>query len=140
MFAPRVAARVAQQGQWMLLIVIIGGWLLSSVVLLGAYPGESLDIFDYLFRGRLQVALGVNPLATPPQLFANQRFYPYVNWTTSVNTYGPLWEYASGAVAAMVGAFACDCPASLTHYREFLVEYWYFMLVVFPESLATSCR
>ena len=96
--------------------MIVGGWLLSSAVLLGAYPGESLDIFDYLFRGRLQVALGVSPLATPPALFANQLFYPYVNWTTYVDTYGPLWEYASGAVAAMVGAVACDCPASLASY------------------------
>jgi len=60
--------------------------------------------------------LGVSPLATPPALFANQRFYSYVNWTTSVDTYGPLWEYASGAVATVVGAAACDCPASLASY------------------------
>jgi hypothetical protein len=116
MFALRLAARVAPQRRRALLIVIVGGWLLSSAVLLGAYPGESLDIFDYLFRGRLQVALGVSPLATPPALFADQLFYPYVNWTTYVDTYGPLWEYASGAVAAMAGAVACDCPVSLASY------------------------
>ncbi len=28
-------------------LVIVGGWLLSWIALLGAYPGESLDIFDY---------------------------------------------------------------------------------------------
>jgi hypothetical protein len=116
MLALRLAARVAPQHQRALLIVIVGGWLLSSAVLLGAYPGESLDIFDYLFRGRLQVALGVSPLATPPALFAHQLFYPYVNWTTYVDTYGPLWEYASGTVAAIVGAVACDCLASLASY------------------------
>jgi hypothetical protein len=60
--------------------------------------------------------LGVSPLASPPQLFADQLFYPYVNWTTYVDTYGPLWEYTSGIVAAMVGAVACDCPASLASY------------------------
>ena len=116
MLALRLAARVASQRQRVLLIVIVGGWLLSSALLLGAYPCESLDIFDYLFRGRLQVALGISPLATPPQLFANQLFYSYVNWTTSADTYGPLWEYASGTVAAIVGAGACDCPASLPNY------------------------
>jgi hypothetical protein len=116
MCALRLAARVASQHERTLLIVIVGGWLLSSVVLLGAYPGESLDIFDYLFRGRLQVALGISPLATPPQLFANQLFYPSVNWTTYVDTYGPLWEYASGTVAAIIGAVACNCPASLPSY------------------------
>jgi hypothetical protein len=116
MLALRLAARIASQRQPALLVLIVGGWLLSSLLLLGAYPGESLDIFDYLFRGRLQVALGISPLATPPVLFANQLFYPYVNWTTYVDTYGPLWEYASGAVAAIVGAGACDCPASLASY------------------------
>jgi hypothetical protein len=116
MFALRLAARVTSLRQRVFLIVIVGGWLLSSAILLGAYPGESLDIFDYLFRGRLQVALGVSPLATPPDLFANQLFYPYVNWTTYVDTYGPLWEYASRTVAAIVSALACDCPASLASY------------------------
>ena len=116
MLALRLAVRVTSQHRRTLVIVIVGGWLLPSVVLLGAYPGESLDIFDYLFRGRLQVTVGVSPLATPPQLFANQLFYPHVNWTTYVDTYGPLWEYASGAVATVVGAAACDCPASLASY------------------------
>jgi hypothetical protein len=116
MLALHLAARIAPQSQRTLLILIIGGWLLSSTVLLSAYPGESLDIFDYLFRGRLQVVLGVSPLASPPQLFADQLFYPYVNWTTYVDTYGPLWEYASGIVAAVTGAVACDCPASLASY------------------------
>src|SRR5688572_12976742 len=116
MFALRLAARLTSLRQRAFLIVIVSGWLLSSAVLLGAYPGESLDIFDYLFRGRLQVALGISPLATPPYLFANQLFYPYVNWTTYVDTYGPLWEYASRTVAAIVGALACDCPASLASY------------------------
>src|SRR3954451_8781858 len=116
MLALQLAARAASPRQRALLIVIVGGWLLASALLLGAYPGESLDIFDYLFRGRLQVALGVSPLATPPARFADQLFYPYVNWATYVDTYGPLWEYASGTVAALVGAVACACPASLASY------------------------
>ena len=48
MLALRLAARVASQRQRAPVIVIVGGWLLASTVLLGAYPGESLDIFDYL--------------------------------------------------------------------------------------------
>ncbi len=116
MIALRLAACGTSRRQRTLLIVIVSGWLLSSVVLLGAYPGESLDIFDYLFRGRLQVVLGISPLATPPALYAHQLFYQYVNWPTNVDTYGPLWEYASGAVAAIVGTVACACPASLASY------------------------
>jgi hypothetical protein len=116
MLALRLALRIEPSHQQAALLVIVGGWLLFSAVLLGAYPGESLDIFDYLFRGRLQVVLGISPLATPPAAFQDQLFYPYVNWTTYVDTYGPLWEYASGAVAAIVGSVSCDCPESLANY------------------------
>lgn len=79
--------------------VIIVGWLLSSAALLGAYPGESFDIFDYVFRGRMIIEYGASPLATAPFVFQNQPFYNYITWRGQVDTYGPLWEYASGAVA-----------------------------------------
>src|SRR3954454_10342562 len=49
MLALRLTVRIAPQHQRTLLMLIVGCWLLSSAVLLGAYPGESLDIFDYLF-------------------------------------------------------------------------------------------
>jgi hypothetical protein len=84
--------------------IIIVGWLLSSAALLGAYPGESFDIFDYVFRGRMIVEYGASPLATAPAVFLNQPFYNYITWRGQVDTYGPLWEYASGAVAWAVHA------------------------------------
>jgi hypothetical protein len=82
--------------------IIVVGWLLSSAALLGAYPGESFDIFDYVFRGRMIVEYGASPLATAPAMFQNQPFYNYITWRGQVDTYGPLWEYASGAVAWVV--------------------------------------
>jgi hypothetical protein len=79
--------------------IIVAGWLLSSAALLGAYPGESFDIFDYVFRGRMIVEYGASPLTTAPFVFQNQPFYKYITWRGQVDTYGPFWEYASGAVA-----------------------------------------
>lgn len=79
--------------------IIIAGWLLASAALLGAYPGESFDIFDYVFRGRMIVEYGASPLAVAPFVFEKQPFYAYITWRGQVDTYGPLWEYASGAVA-----------------------------------------
>src|SRR5215208_1189530 len=40
MFALRLAAPVRSLRQRAFLLVIVGGWLLSSTVLLGAYPAE----------------------------------------------------------------------------------------------------
>ena len=101
--------------------VIAGGWLLASLVLVAVAPGgESHDAFDYLFRGRMLVEAGGSPLANTPNRYAELPFYRYITWTDHVDTYGPLWEYASGAVAAatrgalqVVGrwdAGAAQCP------------------------------
>jgi hypothetical protein len=72
-------------------------------VLLFAYPGESLDIFDYTFRGRMLVEYGASPLAISPTPYSDRPFYRFITWRGQVDTYGPLWEYASGSVAWAVG-------------------------------------
>jgi hypothetical protein len=87
------------------IVVIIGGWLLASTVLMAVAPGgESHDVFDYLFRGSMLVETGASPLAVPPERFADLPFYAYISWPRHVDTYGPLWEYASGATAAAAKA------------------------------------
>ncbi len=40
-----------------------------------------------------------SPLAQTPDAFSAAPFYAYITWTDHVDTYGPLWEYASGTVA-----------------------------------------
>ncbi len=86
--------------------VIVGGWLLASLVLMAVAPGgEAHDVFDYLFRGRMVVEFDGNPLADAPELFQDRPFYRYITWTDHVDTYGPVWEYASGAMAAATRAF-----------------------------------
>jgi len=82
--------------------LVIGGWLISSIVLLNAYPGDSTDIFDYLFRGRMLAEYGHSPLAIVPAQVSGYPFYAYVHWANNVDTYGPLWEYESGAIAVSV--------------------------------------
>lgn len=78
-------------------------WACASLILLFSYPGESLDIFDYLFRGRMIAEYGASPLAQSPTPFADKPFWEFITWRGQVDTYGPLWEYASGGVAWLVG-------------------------------------
>lgn len=73
-------------------------WLVCSGLLMAAAPaGESHDVFDYLFRGRMMTELGANPLAEIPDAFPRAPFYRYVGWRSHVDTYGPAWELASRA-------------------------------------------
>jgi hypothetical protein len=100
MLALRLVLRTAPARRTIGIIVV--GWLASSAALLGAYPGESLDIFDYMFRGRMIAEYGASPLAIAPSAFQDRPFYAYITWRGQVDTYGPLWEAASGAVAWLV--------------------------------------
>ncbi len=104
--AQRVVSRLAQEGtrrqRWGLMPIIVAVWLGASLVLFGVAPrGESSDVFDYLFRGRMQVELGGNPLADIPYDFRGAPYYYFVSWNRFVDTYGPLWEVASGGVAKL---------------------------------------
>jgi ALG3 protein len=84
-------------------IVVI--WLgASGLLLLVAPGGESQDVFDYLYRGRLMAEYGVSPLAVSPDGIEPQLFYNYISWNGFVDTYGPLWEYASATVAGIIGS------------------------------------
>ncbi|MBK8048039.1 MAG: hypothetical protein IPK16_13440 [Anaerolineales bacterium] len=98
-------------------------WLASSVILWNLTPGgESHDIFDYIFRGRMMVEYGLSPLQSTPGQLAAAPYLAHITWREYVDTYGPLWEYASGLVAAttrgvlqLTGQWPVgspDCPAA----------------------------
>lgn len=83
---------------------IVATWLACSAVLMSASPaGESHDIFDYLFRGRMLVEYQANPLVDTPDEFSLATPYArYLAWYKNVDTYGPVWEASSAAISASV--------------------------------------
>jgi hypothetical protein len=80
------------------------GWMAFAFALLFSFPGESADIFDYLFRGRMMAEHGLSPLTTTPYEVQHYAFHRYVSWSQWVDAYGPMWEYASAAIAWLVRA------------------------------------
>ena len=87
---------------WHILVIILG-WLVFSIILMTVSPmGESHDIFDYAFRGRMMAEYNGNPLAVTPKLYERSPYYYYIAWHNNVDTYGPLWEISSAGVAAAV--------------------------------------
>ncbi|MBX7234164.1 MAG: glycosyltransferase 87 family protein [Caldilineales bacterium] len=111
--------------------VVLVVWLLASLLMLRVTPGgDSHDVFDYLYRGRMLVEQGASPLTTTPNDLPRQPFYYYTAWKKHVDTYGPAWEYASGGVAGVVGrglerfelspAQHVSCPASTASCRALM--------------------
>jgi len=84
-----------------LICLILTTWLACSVVLLFMSPaGESHDIFDYLFRGRMMTEYQANPLVDVPEDFGLSTPYTrYLAWWKNVDTYGPVWEISSAGVS-----------------------------------------
>jgi hypothetical protein len=84
--------------------LIFAVWLACSGVLMFVAPaGESHDIFDYLFRGRMMTQYQANPLVDVPESFGlSAPFTRYLAWRKSVDTYGPIWEGSSFAVSSGV--------------------------------------
>jgi len=91
---------------WIYGLIIIS-WLAFCMVLMTSAPaGESHDIFDYVFRGRMMVESNANPLIEIPRSYRKDAFIRYVAWQKNVDTYGPLWEMASFGVSTTVHKIA----------------------------------
>lgn len=68
-----------------------------------AFAGESHDIFEYIFHGRMMKGYHGNPLVDIPKLYGlSTPFARYLAWWKNVDTYGPVWEGSSAAVAGAV--------------------------------------
>ena len=85
------------------ILVIVLAWLAFSAILLtSAAAGESHDIFDYVFRGRMMVEYQANPLVELPKAYDRAHFYLYTAWYHNVDTYGPIWEMASAGISGVL--------------------------------------
>lgn len=98
--APSTPLNAGQRLQIGMIYII---WIACSGVVMTIAPaGESRDIFDYLFRGRMIAEYGANPLAEIPKSYSTVPYYRYLAWHSHVDTYGPLWEIASAGVSVAV--------------------------------------
>lgn len=127
---------------------ILALWLAASLLLLWVTPsGDSHDVFDYLYRGRVWVEQGASPLAVAPNELPRQPFYHYTAWKKHVDTYGPVWEYTSGGVSLAVrqwlklsgrelpGEISCpDVPSSCRVLVAYITGYR--LLAIFLASVS----
>lgn len=88
----RLAAVARGRAAW---LIVAGGAALSSLLLLGLYPIDASDIFDYIIFGRILAIYQANPFYTIPAHFPHDPVLPYVGWSRSSFGYGPLWALLS---------------------------------------------
>jgi hypothetical protein len=84
-------------------LIVIGGTLALSMIFVLLDPFEAADIFDNIIRGRMQANYGANPFYQVPADFSRDPLYKYAYWKEVTSAYGPLWEIAAAAGAALAG-------------------------------------
>ena len=84
-------------------LIVIGGTLAFSLIFVLLDPFEAADIFDNIIRGRMQARYGANPFYQVPADFSRDPLYKYAYWKEVTSAYGPLWEIAAAAGAALAG-------------------------------------
>lgn len=89
-------------------LFVIAFPLLFVAILWLVYPTTSLDLYDYLFRGRMLARYGANTFIDIPRDFAGDplmRAKPvrFIPWDQAVTAYGPVWEGLSWLTARLAG-------------------------------------
>lgn len=82
-------------------LAIWAGWAIQAAVLIWVHPGESLDIYEYIFRGHMIAELGVSPLTVAPKDVPIDWLTNRITWYRVVDSYGPVWEAISGATTLL---------------------------------------
>jgi hypothetical protein len=90
------------------LVAIWLGWALQVAVLVWVHPGESLDIYEYIFRGHMVAELHISPLTTAPHDLPLDWLVRHITWWRLVDSYGPVWEAISGATTLLGSIFNPD--------------------------------
>jgi hypothetical protein len=96
------------------ILLIVAGWLGASACAILTFPGQSTDMGDYIFSAHMLVHLGRNPLITAPSEVIAWKEFPYLSWLWEPDSYGPLWQWLSGAMHALAGE---DLLANFLAYK-----------------------
>jgi len=91
-----------QDGRRFWAVVLLGALLLALANFFVA-PITSLDLYDYIARGRITALYGGNPYVHAPEKYPGDPMADYVSWRSATSAYGPLWEALSALLVRLAG-------------------------------------
>lgn len=72
---------------------IIFGAISLGLLLCMVYPIFSIDLYEYIIRGRILSLYNANPYTHPPVEFKYDIYYSKIFWKYQPMIYGPIWAY-----------------------------------------------
>ncbi len=91
------------QNERRLWIVVLAFALLFALANFFVAPITSLDLYDYIARGRITAFYGGNPYVHAPEKYPGDPMADYVSWRHVTSAYGPLWEALSALLVRLAG-------------------------------------
>jgi hypothetical protein len=88
----------------------------------------SLDIYDYVARGRITGVHRGNPYVRTPVQYPGDPFMEYASWKDKTAAYGPVWEVLSGFISRLAGDTLW--PNMVIHKGVALVSYFACVLII----------
>ncbi len=73
--------------------IYFAGIALLGLFLCSIYPIFSIDIYEYIMRGRILAIYHSNPYIHPPSDFKQDPYYNIIFWKYHPMIYGPVWAY-----------------------------------------------
>jgi alpha-1,6-mannosyltransferase len=110
---------------WM---TVVTGAMLFALVTAFVCLITSLDIYDYVARGRITGAHRGNPYVQTPIQYSGDPFMEYASWKNKTAAYGPVWEVLSGFISRLAGDTLW--PNMLIHKGIALVSYFVCVLLI----------
>jgi len=84
-------------------LIIVVGAVLFAMITVSVSLVTSLDIYDYIARGRITGAHRGNPYVWTPSQYSGEPFMEYASWKDNTAAYGPVWEVLSGFIGRVSG-------------------------------------
>jgi hypothetical protein len=109
-------------------ITVATGAMLFALVTALVCLITSLDIYDYIARGRITGAHRGNPYVQTPVQYSGDPFMEYASWKDKTAAYGPVWEVLSGFISRLAGDSLW--PNMVIHKGIALVSYFVCVLFV----------
>jgi hypothetical protein len=110
---------------WM---TVVAGAVLFALVTTFVCLITSLDIYDYIARGRITGVHSGNPYVQTPAQYPSDPFMEYASWKDKTAAYGPVWEVLSGFISRLAGDRLW--PNMIIHKGVALVSYLACVLVI----------
>jgi hypothetical protein len=96
----QIVRRAHGRSMW---LIVVGGTVVFSAILLFMYPYDAADLFDYIMYGRIINVYHANPFRDVAAQFASDPFYPYVGWRNAIAAYGPGWVVTTALGGRLAG-------------------------------------